>query len=154
MKLVSIRRTAVAIAVPALLLGGLPAAAAGGKPDGTGRIDKIVVIYQENRSFDNLYGGWERVRGLAGDPTETENATQVAPDGTVLPCLPQTDVNLTSPPLLVTCTGSVGSIQISSAFENQPFRVDDYIKPEDTTCPAPGVFAPNGIPKGSGLPGG
>ena len=37
---------------------------------------------------------------------------------------------------------------------NAPFRIDDYIAPEDTTCPAPGVFAPNGVPKGSGLPGG
>ena len=23
------------------------------------RVDHIVVIYQENHSFDNLYGGWE-----------------------------------------------------------------------------------------------
>jgi phospholipase C len=24
-----------------------------------------VVIYEENHSFDNLYGGWEGVNGLA-----------------------------------------------------------------------------------------
>ena len=37
---------------------------------------------------------------------------------------------------------------------NEPFRIDDYIAPSDTTCPAPGMSAPNGVPKGSGLPGG
>ena len=42
----------------------------------------------------------------------------------------------------------------SSHFTNAPFRIDDYIAPTDTTCPAPGVFAPNGVPKGTGLPGG
>src|SRR5207244_5430074 len=28
------------------------------------RINHIVVIYEENHSFDNLYGGWEGVNGL------------------------------------------------------------------------------------------
>ena len=29
------------------------------------KIDHIVVIYEENHSFDNLYGGWEGVNGRA-----------------------------------------------------------------------------------------
>ncbi|HVD14255.1 MAG TPA: alkaline phosphatase family protein, partial [Actinomycetota bacterium] len=37
------------------------AAAAGGSSDRLSRIKHIVVIYQENHSFDNLYGGWEGV---------------------------------------------------------------------------------------------
>ena len=73
----------------------------------------------------------------------------------MLPCLPQNDVNLTSPPLPVTCTGTVGSLTISSAFENAPFRIDDYIRPEDSTCQVPGLpFVATGIPNGTGLPGG
>ena len=38
----------------------------------------------------------------------------------------------------------------------RPFKIDDYIKPDDKTCPAPGVFAPNGVLKDSAgaLPGG
>jgi phospholipase C len=39
------------------------AAFAGGS-DRLDKIDHIVVIYQENHSFDNLYGMWEGVRGL------------------------------------------------------------------------------------------
>src|SRR4051794_39583016 len=137
--------------VPALALGGALAAPAHSAPPPKGpKIDHIVVIYEENHSFDNLFGGWERVDGL-------EDATpqaQVAADGTVLPCLPQNDVNLTSPPLPVTCTGTSGATTIRSAFGNAPFRMDDYIRPADRTCPAPGVFAPNGVPDGAGLAGG
>jgi phospholipase C len=39
-------------------------------------------------------------------------------------------------------------------LRHRPFSIDDYIHPADTTCPAPGVFAANGVPKGSGEPGG
>jgi len=28
-------------------------------------VQHIVVIYEENHSFDNLYGGWEGVNGRA-----------------------------------------------------------------------------------------
>ena len=44
----------------------------------------------------------------------------------------------------------------TSHFRNAPFTIDDYIAPEDKTCPAPGVSAPNGVLKDSpgALPGG
>ena len=44
---------------------------------------------------------------------------------------------------------------INSAFANAPFLIDDYIAPDDTTCPAPGRRSlPNGVLNGTGLPGG
>jgi len=139
------RLAAVATVLLLVVLGF--AAPAGGTPPPKGpNIDNIVVIYEENHSFDNLFGSWERVDGLAEAPAQA----QVAADGSVLPCLPQNDVNLTSPPLPVTCT----SPSINSAFTNAPFLIDDFIAPTDTTCPAPGVFAQFGVLKGSGLPGG
>src|SRR4051794_23347167 len=114
---------------------------------------RIVVIYEENHSFDNLYGGWEGVNGLANaDPAHT---TQVNQNGTPYTCLLQNDVNLTSPdPLPPTCTDTTTGKSFVSHFPNAPFRIDDYITPADTTCPAPGVFAANGVKKGQGLPGG
>jgi acid phosphatase len=146
-----LRGTVVGLAVPVLLTS---AAASGASADGAThhghRIDHIVVIYEENHSFDNLFGGWEGVDGLHGARPQQ----QVAPDGTPLACLPQNDVNLTSPPLPVRCTGTAAGQPVSSAFRNRPFLIDDYIAPQDSTCPAPGQFAPNGIPKGQGLPGG
>jgi phospholipase C len=39
------------------------------------RVKHIVVIYEENHSFDNLYGGWEGVDGLAN--ADAAHTTQV-----------------------------------------------------------------------------
>src|SRR3954452_17936061 len=113
----------------------------------------IGVIYQENHSFDNLYGGWEAVRGRSqADPAHTKQVNQA---GTPFNCLLQNDVNLTSPtPLPATCTDSTTATSFSSAFTNAPFAIDSFIPSTATTCPAPGVFAPNGVLNGQGLPGG
>jgi acid phosphatase len=118
-----------------------------------GRMQHIVVIYEENHSFDNLYGGWEKVRGVRdADPAHT---TQVNQAGAPYDCLKQNDVNLTSPPLPATCHDETVTPPFDSAFENEPFTIDDFISPMDTTCPPPGDFSmPNGFLKGTGLPGG
>jgi acid phosphatase len=71
-------------------------------------------------------------------------------DGRPYRCLLQTDVNLTSPPLSPRCTNRAPAF--TSAFRNRPFKIDNFIRPEDTTCPAPGE--PGNVPKGEGLPGG
>src|SRR5438132_4930564 len=147
-----VRRLLVSL-VPLFILLMVPVsgtASAGSGSDRLSRINHIVVIYEENHSFDNLYGGWEGVNGRANaDPARTVQLNQAgAPFG----CLLQTDVNLTSPPLPVTCNDPANGI--SSDFTNAPFSIDSFIAPTDTTCPPPGVFAPNGVPKGQGLPGG
>src|SRR4051812_26840231 len=66
------------------------------------RIKHFVVIYQENHSFDNLYGSWEGVNGLANAPAA--RTTQVNQQGVPFACLRQTDVNLTTPPQPADCT--------------------------------------------------
>jgi phospholipase C len=109
-------------------------------------VKRIVVIYEENHSFDNLYGGWEGVNGLAN--ADAAHTTQVDQAGAPYACLKQDDVNLTTPPLGTACAPD-------SNFANSPFTIDDFIKPTDTTCPPPGDFSkPNGFAKGTGLPGG
>ena len=117
------------------------------------KINHFVVIYQENHSFDNLYGGWERVRGLAH--ADAPHTAQLSQGGQRYDCLFQDDVNLTSPPLGVACTETHGGA-FTSAFVNAPFRIDAFIAPTDKTCPPPGVFAPNGVLEDSpgALPGG
>ncbi len=149
------RSTRVAVlAVAGVVTLAPPAAAAhGGGHDGAKQLAKIrhfVVVYQENHSFDNLYGGWEGVDGLAG--ADLAHTTQVDQAGNPYRCLLQNDVNLTSPPLAATCANVTPPF--SSHFPNAPFRIEDYIAPSDTTCPPPGVSAPNGVVKGMGLPGG
>ncbi len=123
------------------------------------KFNHIVVIIQENHSFDNLYGLWGEVNGQAvnGLPQAGPKHTlQVqADDVTPYPCLPQNDVNLTSPsPLAVSCTGTSNGKTFQSAFQNAPFMIERYIAPSDSTCPEPGARARDGILKGRGLPGG
>jgi acid phosphatase len=156
----------VRIIVPAALVSLLALTAvpaAGSESDRGGsqlsKINHIVVIYEENHSFDNLYGNWPGVNGRAN--ADAAQTLQVKENGTTYTCLLQNDVNLTSPtPLRTTCTDTTGTLPpasstpFSSHFTNAPFRIDEYITPSDTTCPAPGAFYPNGVAKGSGLPGG
>src|SRR5260370_32907707 len=93
----------VRIVVPAALasllaLTALPAA--GSESDrgesALSKINHIVVIYQENHSFDNLYGGWEGVHRLSN--AGAAPTLQLQHDGTTDNRLLPNDVNLTSPP--------------------------------------------------------
>jgi phospholipase C len=103
------RRLSVAAAA-ALAVAALASSAAAGD-DGHGghgrgdhqRINHIVVIYEENHSFDNLYGGWEHVNGRSHAPAS--HTTQVDQNGPV-PCLKQLGVNLRTP-LAATCTDGI-----------------------------------------------
>ena len=40
------------------------------------KVKHVVVIYEENHSFDNLYGGWEGVNGLRERDRGAEDAGQ------------------------------------------------------------------------------
>jgi hypothetical protein len=107
----------------------------GGRRPGQGNlqklrhIDHIVVIYEENHSFDNLYGGWEGVRGLAN--ADAAHTTQVDQNGTPFTCLYQNDVNLAA--LTPTCNDAAHGF--SSAFTNTWFTIDPLLPPSATTCP-------------------
>src|SRR5215213_9270399 len=93
------RIVAAAVALGAL---ALPATAtAQGSDDPGSGIDRVVVIYQENHSFDNLYGRWERVGGLSD--ADAAHTRQVNQQGAPYTCLLQNDVNLASPPQTPNC---------------------------------------------------
>jgi len=147
-------------AILVALLGAVAAAAivavtAFGKANDNhlGKINHIVVIYEENHSFDNLYGSWEGVNGRAN--ATAAQTTQVNQAGTPFTCLKQLDVNLTSPPLAATCTDTTTATSFSSAFTNNLFNIGTYIPASAQTCPQPGGFFPNGsLPSANNLPGG
>lgn len=88
------------------------------------KIDTIVVIYAENRAFDNLYGNFPGARGLgevidaAGRPLPAYRA-QVDRDGTVLSVLPPSWGGVTAPGVapVVTQQQSVG-------LPNAPFSIE------------------------------
>jgi phospholipase C len=89
-------------------------------PEGLRAINHIVVIYDENHSFDNLYGGWEGVNGLS--QAKPAHVLQVGQDGSVLPSLPPNDVNL------------------PATTPNAPFDITTYI--QGAPSPTSGVRVP------------
>jgi acid phosphatase len=152
-------RRLLALAAGFALAAVVGSAAAASNGNGSGndrlsRINHIVVIYEENHSFDNLYGGWEGVNGLAN--ASAARTLQINQAGNIFNCLMQNDVNLTSPPLSATCADSTqGSPVFTSHFTNAPFSIEQFIPKDARTCPQPGVFAPTGLlPSPANLPGG
>src|SRR5690242_21769744 len=73
-------------------------------------VKHIVVIYEENHSFDDLYGGWEGVNGRSN--ADAPHTTQVNQAGTPYTCLKQIDANLDALPH--TCTDSTTGTTFTS----------------------------------------
>jgi phospholipase C len=145
---------ALALAMLAAAFVSMVAAQGGSSRSSKGplaTINHVVVIYEENHSFDNLYGGWEKVNGLQN--ADAAHTTQVDQTGVPYACLRQNDVNLAA--LTASCTDAAHSI--SSAFPNKPFTIDTLIPASASTCPPPlkAFSFPNGVPNGGqGRPGG
>jgi phospholipase C len=126
------------------------------------QIKHFVVIYEENHSFDNLYGGWEGVNGLAN--ADADHTTQRNQAGMPFQCLYMDDINLQAmsaanptAPLSSTCTDTTTATPFPSHFTNAPFKIDDFLTPTDTTCPPNPLVAfssANGFKNGTGSPGG
>ena len=154
------------ITVLGLALAPTSPVSAGEKSGPLGHFKHLVVIYEENHSFDNLYGLWGAVNGqhvIGLSDADAAHTTQVAQDGSAYQCLKQLDVNLTSPsPLATTCgpetitLGNGSQATYESHFTNAPYNIDTFIPASATTCPdLDHLFSfPNGILNGNGLPGG
>ena len=93
-------------------------------------IDTIVVIYAENRAFDNLYGNFPNARGLSevvgpdGRPTAAY-IPQVDRDGKVLATLPPTWGGVTAPGI-----NPVVTQQQSTGLPNAPFSIEHAFTPQ------------------------
>ncbi|QEL56242.1 acid phosphatase [Chromobacterium paludis] len=85
-------------------------------------IKNVVVIYAENRGFDNLYGLFPGANGIPGvNPSAKGSITpQKDFDGSVLPALPPTWGGLTAAGQDVTLTQAQ-----TVGFANKPFQIDD-----------------------------
>jgi hypothetical protein len=104
------------MAAAAIVASSAPAEPGDGGRQKLDKIQHIVVIYEENHSFDNVYGGWEGVNGRAD--ASAANTTQVGQGGVPYTCLLQNDVNLTSPPLSADCTDTTTATPFTSHFMN------------------------------------
>jgi acid phosphatase len=108
---------AVSTVCVAALSGG-EAWGRGRAPKGIDNIQTIVVIYAENRSFDNLYGAFPGANGLQN--VTAANSTQVDRDGSVLKELPPIWGGLTAKGV----TPPVTQAQ-TEHLPNQIFAIDD-----------------------------
>lgn len=108
------------IAPFALLAALLPLAChqARAQAPGIGSIETVVVIYAENRSFDNLYGNFPGANGLQN--VTPENSLQVDRDGTPLKELPPVWGNLTAKGVTPVVTQAQ-----TEHLPNKPFAIDD-----------------------------
>jgi phospholipase C len=106
-------------------IGLLAATAASAQPaadDPLGKIGHIVVIFQENRSFDNFFG---RFPGANGFATSGDFAPQIGPDGKPYKLLPAAiDTNLKP---------AAEDPRFPAQLPNQPFTINPYVSLEEET---------------------
>jgi acid phosphatase len=115
------------------LIAGVPAAHAGHDRFVTAalheKVRNIVVIYAENRAFDNLYGSFPGAHGLRevvdehGQP-RSAYIPQKDRDGTVLATLPQTWGGVTAAGVTPVVTQAA-----SGGLPNAPFSVESAFTP-------------------------
>ena len=90
--------------------------AAGPQTRGPERIEHIVIIYLENRSFDNLYGHFPGANGLQ-DASKT--ATQTDAQGQVYATFPPVMSDRAKPP--------EPDKRFPANLPNAPFLIDRYV---------------------------
>jgi acid phosphatase len=111
----SISQAAILAATPAIFSGN---ALAQSTPAGIKNIETVVVVYAENRSFDNLYGLFPGAHGLQN--VTKANSVQLDRDGSLLPHLPPIPKGLTAPGV----TPPITKAQTDN-LPNKPFAIDD-----------------------------
>jgi len=89
---------------------------------GLNKIGHIIVIYLENRSFDNLYGMFPGANGIANAGAA---ATQVDANGEPYKTLPA--------PLNTNLKPAITDTRFPAELPNGPFAADKFAGPEQTT---------------------
>ena len=90
-------------------------------PASLNRIDTIVVVYLENRSFDNMFGLFPGAAGIAD--AMAVSAPQVGRDGNVLATLPQP----------YNTTRAAPDMRFPADLPNAPFNIGTYLPPNFKT---------------------
>src|SRR6476661_3237742 len=109
-----VRYSVAVAAFVSVLLGGHPASAQMSEAK-LAKIGHIVIIFEENRSFDNLFGLFPGANGLsqAGDA-----AVQVDRDGKPYEFLP---------PVRITYPQAKIDDRFPAQLPNAPFPIDKYV---------------------------
>src|ERR1700730_12818014 len=113
-----------ALVVAAALLAACAASAPERRTaeDARARIDHIVVIFQENRSFDNVFGLFPGADGLGSSRSAPP---QVDREGRVYRTLPQPADTSKRPP--------APDLRFPPDLPNAPFLIDWFVPPGEKT---------------------
>lgn len=95
-------------------------ALAQGAPAGIGKIETIVVLYLENRSFDHLFGNFPGANGLA---KASKAAIQTDENGKPYAELPG--------PLDLRSASKPRYDKLPATLANRPFRLNDYYRMDE-----------------------
>src|SRR5262245_19308352 len=95
------------------------------EPTSLDSVSTIVVIFAENRGFDNLYGGFPGANGI---PANGTYVPQLDRDFSVLPTLPQTWGGVTSAGFTPAITQAM-----SDGIPNAPYALADAYPGFDNT---------------------
>jgi len=104
--------------LPVVALASLSILSAQESARGLNKIQNIVVIYAENRSFDVLYGSFPHANGLK--KAKAAHSTQTDRDGSKMKTLPPIWTGLTAPGV----TPAITETQ-TAQLPNKPFGIDD-----------------------------
>jgi acid phosphatase len=113
------KKLVCAVPLAATVAFGLYACGGDDNHDNTiSSVKNVVVIYAENRSFDNLYGRFPGANGLQN--VTAANSQQLDRDGSVLPTLPTIWGGLTATGVTPAVTAAM-----TTNLPNTPFAIDD-----------------------------
>ena len=116
----SLLRRCVAVLAIAIGLGAAPDVFAQGAPAGLNKIETIVVLYLENRSFDHLFGNFPGANGLA---KAGKAAIQTDETGKPYAELPD--------PLDLRSHSKPRYDKLPASLPNRPFRLNDYYRMDE-----------------------
>jgi phospholipase C len=102
-------------ALAGLLALTVPAAAQPADTDPLTKIGHIVVIFEENRSFDNFFGEFPGATGIAN---ASDKAIQIDPDGKAYRFLTTINTNLKPPDV---------DKRFPSQLPNSPFQINRFV---------------------------
>jgi phospholipase C len=111
-----------AATLAALLAGGAPVRAQPAGNDPLAKVGHIVVIFEENRSFDNFFGGFPGANGLANAGDKT---IQIGPDSKPYKFLPAAMNSNLKPP--------AEDKRFPAQLANKPFQINRYVSLDDDT---------------------
>jgi phospholipase C len=126
------RRSAIVTAIVVVLLGGCATSVLAAEPEGIHKIQHVVMIMQENRSFDSYFGTYPGARGIPGGVCVPDPFN----GGCIKPYHDPTDKNAGGPHGAAAATGDIdGGRMDGFVAQQEQAEKCTSTNPNCTACP-------------------